>query len=289
MHGVPPYRVALLLILVLLTGCVAPRNTMSLQQVIKHETGRSGKEFPPYRCTAGAHRGASVTHRENTRDALKAAEEDSRYAFVEFDVQYTRDGKIVLFHDQRLLRVYGSFASVGKADYADLLKCSNGDMALFSEAMDVVHKKMNIEIKSQGDQQEDEQLADAIIAEVRARGRERDIMISSISSEAIRYIKTKYPGVPTGQIYWLTPSTYMHWDSFTEGLYERFAETHADYILLHVVNLRNIEDLLRLKPPGKTLIFWDFEDGIFLVHKDPSDRLWGTSALVNRWQQFLFR
>ena len=62
-------------------------------------------------------------------------------------------------------------------------------------------------------------------------------------------------------------------------LYGQFAASQADYLLLHVANLRNIEDLVKLKPPGKTIVFWDFDDRMYLVHKDLSDRLWGTGAL----------
>ncbi len=283
------FCVGLLIFLAFTTGCSTPRSTMTLAQVMEHETGRSESTLPLYRCTAGAHRGASVTHLENTLVALKAADDDPRFAFIEFDVQYTKDKQIVLFHDQRLLRLYGKIASVGKADYAELEQLSNGDIALYSEAMDTLHKRLNIEIKSQGDLGEDEQLADAIMDDLRARRREKDVMISSISSDVIRYIKNKYPGMATGQIYWLTSSTYLHWDRLTERLYEQFKETQADYIMLHVVNLRNIEDLLKLKPKGKSIIVWDFKEGMFLVHKDSSDRLWGTSAVANTWQQFWFR
>ncbi len=54
--------------------------------------------------------------------------------------------------------------------------------------------------------------------------------------------------------------------------------------MLHVVNLRNIEDLIRLKPKGKTIMFWTFDDTMYLVHKDVSDRLWGDSA-IKAWGQ----
>jgi hypothetical protein len=49
--------------------------------------------------------------------------------------------------------------------------------------------------------------------------------------------------------------------------------------MLHVANLRNIDDLLRFKPKGKTIMFWDFDDTIYIVHKDLSDRLWGDSGI----------
>ena len=100
-------------------------------------------------------------------------------------------------------------------------------------------------------------------------------MISSISSEVIAYIKKAHPDIKTGQIHWLTSSTYLHLDVLTELLYKKLLATQADYLMLHVANLRNLEDLLKLKPAGTTIMFWDFDDRMYLVHKDSGDRLWG--------------
>jgi glycerophosphoryl diester phosphodiesterase len=157
-------------------------------------------------------------------------------------------------------------------------------VAAYSDVMDALHKKINIEIKSQGDQKEDERLADEIIADVYARGRDKDVLISSISGDVITYINRKYPDIPTGQIFWLTASTYLHFETLTKELYEEFGETRADYLMLYVANLRNIEDLLKFKPKGKTIVFWDFDDTMYLVHKDISDRLWGDSVIGSFFQ-----
>ena len=264
-----------------LTGCAAPSST-KLHRVLEHELGRGGDGLPNYRCTVGAHRGASVEHRENTLAALRAAENNPRFAFVEFDVQFTRDRQIVLFHDQRLLRIYGKFASVGEATYDELAALTGGDIARYEEAMAIVTKPINLEIKSQGDDEEDRLLVDTVMADLRARGRDRDVMISSISADIVRYLNQRYPDMPTGQIFWLTSSTYLHWNSLTENLFEKIAETQADYLMLHVANLRNIEDLLTLKPKDKTIMFWDFDDRMYLVHKDRTDRLWGPRTANRR-------
>ncbi len=271
-----------------LTGCLSSRSTTGLNRVLKEKIGSSRRGVPAYRCTVGAHRGSSIKHLENTLEALNAAEADPAFAFVEFDVQYTKDRQIVLFHDLRMTRLFGRLTAIGSTEYAELVELTEGQIPLYHDAMDLLHKKVNLEIKSQGDDEEDRQLADEVIADLEARGRTPDVMISSISGEVIRYISDHYPHVRTGQIFWLTSSTYLHWELLTDGLYERFSESHADYILLHVSNLRNIDALLKLKPDGKTILFWDFDDRMYLVHMDASDRLWGTSALVNHWRQFLF-
>ena len=178
--------------------------------------------------------------------------------------------------------------SVGNTTYEELLEKTDGDIALYNDAMDRLQKKLNIEIKSQGEFEEDRKLVDEIIADVRNRGREKDVMISSISPEVVRYINEQYPNFPTGQIRWLTSSTYLHFEALTEDLYKDMIETRADFLMLHVSNLHNIEDLLKLKPGDKSIIFWNFDDRMYLIHKDPGDRLWGTSVFAETWQNFLF-
>ncbi len=270
---------AFLFLVVVLLNCDQPPHVTSLREVLQHEIDAVREKLPTYRLTVGAHRGSSVRHTENTLPALRAADADSSYAFVEFDVQYTKDKQIVLYHDRRLFRLFGKSDALGSTKYADLLQLTGGEIVLYQEAMAVIGKKINLEIKSQGNEQDDRRMADAVIADIQQRGRERDVMVSSISSEVIQYITAHYPDIQTGQIFWLTWSTYLHFEALTEGLYERFKATGADYLLLHVANLRNIEDLLKFKPAGKTVMFWDFDDRMYLVHKDLGDRLWGTSVL----------
>lgn len=269
-------------------GWALPSHTTTLHNVLRHEIGRDRCAIPDYRCTIGAHRGASVAYRENTLEALRAAEADPGYAFIEFDVQYTRDNQIILFHDRTLLRLFGSLRSVRRTTYAELAAVTEGAIARYDEVMPLLRKRLNIEIKSRGDEEEDKRLADAILAAVQGHEHSHNIMISSISEDVVRYVKHTYPDIATGQIFWITASTYIHLESLTERLYEQFAASHADYLMLHVANLRNIEALLHLKPPGKAIIFWDFDDRMYLVHKDPSDRLWGTAMLSELGHRFLY-
>ena len=83
---------------------------------------------------------------------------------------------------------------------------------------------------------------------------------------------------------WLTSSTYLPFDGLTKKLYEDISTTQADYLMLYVANLRNIDDLLKFKPKGKTIMFWDFDDTMYIVHKDLSDRLWGDSGIRTFFQ-----
>ncbi|MBT3193608.1 MAG: hypothetical protein HN341_13750 [Verrucomicrobia bacterium] len=269
-------------------GCSMPRYAMSLDDALKQEGKRPRTRYG-YRCTVGAHRGASERYPENTMAALKAAELDRKYAFIEFDVQYSKEGQVVVFHDRTLFRRFGSMKAVGDTTVSEMQEIAGGEIAVYGNVMGALTKRLNIEIKSQDDVHDDARLVDEIVADLRARKRDKDVLISSISSDVVAYVNRVYPEMPTGQIFWLTSSTYLHFDGLTQKLYDDIRETEADYLMLHVSNLRNIDDLLKLKPKGKTVVFWDFDDTMYLVHKDGSDRLWGDSGLRTFWKSARYR
>jgi glycerophosphoryl diester phosphodiesterase len=69
--------------------------------------------------TAIAHRGDPVGHRENTLPAFAAALAQGA-DMIELDLRRTRDGAIVVLHDQSLLRLWEREASVGDLDLSEL-------------------------------------------------------------------------------------------------------------------------------------------------------------------------
>jgi glycerophosphoryl diester phosphodiesterase len=79
--------------------------------------------------TAIAHRGEPVGHRENTLPAFEAATEAGA-DMVEIDLRRTRDGAIVVLHDQTLERLWGRADSVGDVDLADVAALGEGDVRI---------------------------------------------------------------------------------------------------------------------------------------------------------------
>jgi glycerophosphoryl diester phosphodiesterase len=67
-----------------------------------------------------------VGHRENTLPAFAAAAAAGA-DMVEIDLRRTRDGAIVVLHDQTLERLWGRQASVGDVDLADVTALGEGD------------------------------------------------------------------------------------------------------------------------------------------------------------------
>ena len=76
-----------------------------------------------------AHRGEPVGHRENTLPAFAAAVALGA-DMVEIDLRRTRDGEIVVLHDQTLERLWGVDASVGDLDLAEISPLGDGDVRI---------------------------------------------------------------------------------------------------------------------------------------------------------------
>ena len=82
-----------------------------------------------------AHRGACLEETEDTLRALLRAAEYGAYA-VECDPRYTKDGILVLFHDDDLLRLAGDPARVSDLTYAALsekLASAGVDLTTFED------------------------------------------------------------------------------------------------------------------------------------------------------------
>lgn len=79
--------------------------------------------------TAIAHRGDPVGHRENTLPSFAAAVAQGA-DMLELDLRRTRDGAIVVLHDQSLLRLWERDASVGDLDLAEVQVLGQGDVRI---------------------------------------------------------------------------------------------------------------------------------------------------------------
>lgn len=100
-----------------------------------------------------AHRGASGSFPENTRLAFEKAIE-ARVDMIELDCQLTKDGHVVVFHDERLDRTARIKESVNKLTLADLKRLDIGEwrrkaykgerILTLEEVLDVVAQRANL-------------------------------------------------------------------------------------------------------------------------------------------------
>lgn len=78
-----------------------------------------------------AHRGDSVHAPENTMPAFELAAKEEMSSYIEFDVHQTKDGEIIVSHDDDLTRVTGENVYVHELTYDEVMKLDTG--AWFSE------------------------------------------------------------------------------------------------------------------------------------------------------------
>jgi glycerophosphoryl diester phosphodiesterase len=153
-----------------------------------------------------AHRGSRVLWPENTMVAFQGAV-DLGYRYIETDVHVSRDGRIVIFHDDRLERLTDGHGSFVDHDWEDLrgldaasgfraedgfpLRGTGVGMPLLEEAVTTFPDRMfNIDLKQPG-------IAEAVAGEVHRLGIGDRVMIGSFYDRRIRAFRRAAPGVAT--------------------------------------------------------------------------------------------
>ena len=83
--------------------------------------------FTPVLPRVFGHRGSAGTHPENTLESFRAAAACG-VQYLEFDVHMTRDGEIVVAHDEHLKRMCGLDLVIPDLTYAELAQADAGRM-----------------------------------------------------------------------------------------------------------------------------------------------------------------
>jgi glycerophosphoryl diester phosphodiesterase len=155
-----------------------------------------------------AHRAGAHLAPENTLLALDRAIE-ARADLAEIDVQRTRDGVLVVVHDTDLMRVARDPRTIAGTDFAAFAGIRQGHddgsppeerrLATLSEFLERARGRIGlaVELKYYG---WDPQLADQALAEIRASGLERQVLILSLSLPAIRQVQLAAPEISTAYL-----------------------------------------------------------------------------------------
>ena len=103
-----------------------------------------------------AHRGASATAPEGTRAAIREAIR-AHADMVELDVQMTRDGRLIIFHDERLERTTDGSGRLSAMRYAQIAGVDAGSwfhprfagerVLLVSQALRLIPPRMGINLE----------------------------------------------------------------------------------------------------------------------------------------------
>lgn len=156
-----------------------------------------------------AHRGCSQRYPENTLLAFKKAVEIKNLTGIELDIQLTRDGQMVVIHDERVDRTTEGIGCVKDYTLTEL-KClhiyadeaPSQSIPTMDEVFDVMEKgikagmKLNIELKTgvcpyPG-------IEEKIVELVYKRGFQKSVVYSSFSALSLERIRKLDPAAETG-------------------------------------------------------------------------------------------
>jgi glycerophosphoryl diester phosphodiesterase len=135
-----------------------------------------------------AHRGFSGRYPENTLASVRAALELG-VDLVEIDVQETRDGELIVFHDYRLNRICGVRGRVRHKTLAEIQRL-NLQVPTLREVLTTCRGKARVLIEIK---RADPHKVAELIAKLRMEG---EVVVFSLSVPRMRRFAATAPGVP---------------------------------------------------------------------------------------------
>ncbi|RIX50728.1 glycerophosphodiester phosphodiesterase [Paenibacillus nanensis] len=227
-----------------------------------------------------AHRGASAYCPENTMASFRKALELGADG-IETDVQRTKDGRLVLIHDESLKRTTGDDRLVKDVTYAELAALDAGswfDTAFADERTPALEELLalvkdkgtiiNLELKNgvvfyPG-------IEEQLIEAVRAFDLSEQVIISSFNHYSLALCKQLAPEIKTGILY--MEGLYRPWDYaatlYADALHaykyavlpEWVAEAAAHGIAYHPFTVNDEAEMVRLLDYGVSGIITDYPD-----------------------------
>ncbi len=164
--------------------------------------------YPPAKnIEAVVHRLGGDMDTENTMEGLMKAIELEAPA-VETDIQRTKDGEYVIFHDATPKRMCGTSGRISEMTLEEVqaLKLPSPvfeeerRIPLLSEVLDAAKGKIQLYLELKG-KTADIKMAKDVARMVRQRGMEEDCVLISMNYSLISYIHRHIPDIPCGYLY----------------------------------------------------------------------------------------
>jgi len=213
-----------------------------------------------------AHRGASSNYPENTMSAFKAAKELGAN-WIELDVSQTKDGKIVVIHDENLKRITGVDKNVWELTYDEIKELDTGvifdekfkgeKIPLLEEVIKFAKEnfiKLNIELKATGHEKDFEKTVIDIIIDEKF---ENDCVVSSLSYKDLENVKAYNDNIKTIYVMTLAYGNILSLDkadgfsieatSVTKSLVKKIHNSGKEIFVWTINNEDSISKMLNLK------------------------------------------
>jgi len=181
-----------IVLIVALMFCVAPGK-------MTPEARKMALTFKGLNC---AHRGLHTENQEVPENSIESfvAARNGNYG-IEIDVQLSKDGKVIVFHDDDLERACGIDANVSSKEWSELSKIPlfNSDqyIPLLSEVLDIIDDTpVIVELKSAG--ANNARLCIETLKLLREKG--KNFCIESFDPRIVAWFKKNAPDILRGQL-----------------------------------------------------------------------------------------
>ena len=223
------------------------------------------------------HRGAMGSAPENTIISFKKALEQGADG-VEFDVQMTKDGELVVIHDENIERISGKKAMVKDLTLQEIKKYDAGShykkrfsgakIPTLAETLEVVKKCSVINIEIKNGPIIYPEIEEKVVQTVREFDISDKVIISSFNHNTIRKIKEISPDLHCGLLH--MAGLYHPWEYAklvgVDALHpyglsispETIRECHQREIKINVFGVNDKNALKRLIEYGVDIIITDY-------------------------------
>lgn len=186
-----------------------------------------------------SHRGCSISAPENTLPAIQEAI-DNMADYAEIDVQLTKDGEVVLLHDNSLLRTTGVDKNIWEVTYDELQGYDAGKwfskdfeetkVPTLEEVLILSKGKINLNIEIKGNAH-NSGIEEKVVALIEKYDFERQCVITSMSYNALENVKEINPDIKTGYI------MSMAYGNFYNKKYADFFSLKSSFVVDKVVRM----------------------------------------------------
>jgi len=237
-----------------------------------------------------AHRGSSGTCPENTRAAIEKAVE-SGVEMVEIDCQLSKDGHVVVFHDDRLTRTARAKGFVRSRTLKELKKLDVGGwfkksfkgerILTLEEALDLLDARADLNIDVKGDPQGSLGIELKLLFILSHYDYLDRTVFSSFDPRILRRVRELAPDTRIGVLHGAgmkdnplqlarelgAESLHLQKETATPPLLERAAEAGLKTLVWTVNEVAEMEKFLRLGVDG---IFSDYPEKFWKIRRQRS-------------------
>ena len=170
--------------------------------VILLAPGRAGDKKTPFYGRNIAHRGLYTADQSIPENSLPAFLRAADHGYgLELDVQLSRDGRVVVFHDDTLKRMCGVASRVDELDYDELeqlrLADTDAKIPLFSDVLDAIGGRVPIVVELKNGKRNKE-LCDKTLAFLESY--KGETCVESFNPLIVRYFMLNAPHMLRGQL-----------------------------------------------------------------------------------------